>query len=150
MGLVVYFACMVLLFRRIALALIAAFFMTATFAVAQPANAQTISSQYDDILEQGIIFAGICSGASADCECRDYGNCSLQDGLQVMVNVSVFVLGISGSVLLFMFVYGGMAWIFSAGRSDWVDKGKNTLVGALVGLTIISAPTLLLMSLSLF
>ena len=106
--------------------------------VAQPAHAQTsISTQYDDILEQGIIFAGICTSASADCACRDTGDCTLEDGLQVMVNVSVFILGISGTILLLMVVYGGMVWILAAGRSDWVEKGKKTLVGAFVGLAII-------------
>lgn len=105
--------------------------------VAAPAHAQSVGDQYDDIMSQGIIFAGICSGVDATCECRDEGRCTLEDGLQVLVNVSVLILGISGAVLLLMFVYGGMVWIFAAGRSDWVDKGKNTLVGALVGLAII-------------
>lgn len=113
-------------------------FVLGTLFIAQPAHAQTsISTQYDDILEQGIIFAGICSSASAECACRDTGDCTLQDGLQVLINVSVFILGISGTVLLLMFVYGGMVWMLAAGRSDWIDKGKKTLVGALVGLAII-------------
>lgn len=105
--------------------------------IATSASAQSVGDQYNDIMSQGIIFAGICSSADASCECRDDGRCTLENGLQVLVNVSVLILGISGTILLLMFVYGGMVWIFAAGRSDWVDKGKNTLVGALVGLVII-------------
>ncbi|MBT4856649.1 hypothetical protein HON52_00475 [Candidatus Uhrbacteria bacterium] len=128
---------MVLSFRRFTATLITACFFLGAFAIATPVQAATVSEQYNDILDQGIIFAGICDSAAATCECRDEGRCTLENGLQVMVNVSVFILAISGTVMLFMFVYGGMVWIFSAGRTDWVDKGKNTLVGALVGLTII-------------
>ena len=117
--------------------LVAALFLGGLTFVPTQTQAQSINDQYNEILEQGIIFAGICSSSTAACDCRDSGKCTLNDGLQVMVNVSVFILGISGTVLLLMFVYGGMVWIFSSGRSDWVDKGKNTLVGALVGLGII-------------
>lgn len=112
--------------------------MGGVFAFAHTASAQTIGEQYDNIREQGIIFAGICEVSSTTtCECRDSGNCTLAEGLQVLVNVSVFVLAISGSVLLLMFVYGGMSWLFSQGRPDWVEKGKKTLIGAVVGLAII-------------
>lgn len=101
-------------------------------------SAQTsVSTQYDDIQSQGLIFAGICTSSTATCECRDNGNCTLQDILQVLVNLSVFILAISGSVMLFIFVYGGFFWLTSQGKTERVEKGRQAMVGALVGLVII-------------
>jgi len=102
------------------------------------ARAQTtISDQYTDIQDQGIIFANICDSSVAPCECRDEGKCSLSDLLQVLVNLSVFILAISGSVMLLMFVYGGFMWITSQGKTERVEKGKQAMIGAVVGLVIV-------------
>jgi len=102
-----------------------------------PANAQTIGEQYSDIADQGIIFAGICDGRYAPCDCRDQGLCTLEDVLQVLVNVSVFILGISGSILLLVFFYGGFMWITAHGNPNMIESGKKAIVGGVVGLVII-------------
>ncbi len=47
------------------------------------------------------------------------------------------VLGIVGSIALLFFVYGGLIWMTSAGNSDKVKKGRDTLVWAAVGLIVI-------------
>lgn len=92
---------------------------------------------------QGIVFAGICTGpapsdSSADtCECRAHGNCTLSDVLQVFVNLSTFILGISGSAVLFVFVYGGFKWVFSRGDTKWVTAGKEAITASVIGLCII-------------
>jgi hypothetical protein len=100
-------------------------------------HAQTVEDQYQDILDQGIIFAGICTSATAACDCRDYGLCDIEDILQVGVNVTIVILALSGTLLLFVFTYGGMVWIASNGRSDWVNKGKTAMIGGVVGVAII-------------
>ncbi len=46
-------------------------------------------------------------------------------------------LGIVGSLALAMFIYGGFMWMLSAGNSEMVTKGKNTLVWAAIGLVIV-------------
>src|SRR3989338_3836673 len=74
---------------------------------------------------QGIIFAGICPSATAPCECRDSGSCTLDHVLQVFVNLSTFILGISGAAVLFVFVYGGFKWGFSRGDTKWVTAVKD-------------------------
>lgn len=88
---------------------------------------------------RGIIFAGICDDtASSRCTaCRDSGNCTLNDLLQVFVNIGTFVLGISGSVTLFVFMYGGFKWLFSRGESKWIQEGTDAMKGAAIGLLII-------------
>lgn len=92
---------------------------------------------------QGIIFAGICEtsvaaqSGSDSCACRDQGDCTLDDALQVFANIAVFILGISGSAVLFVFVYGGFRWLFSRGDPKWVSMGKDAMTGAVIGLMII-------------
>ncbi len=49
------------------------------------------------------------------------------------------VLGIVGSLALVMFIYGGITWMTSAGNAEKVQKGKDTLVWAAIGLVIIFA-----------
>lgn len=104
----------------------------------QALHAQTsVETGYQDIMSQGIIFAGICSGAGEPCPCRDVGNCQLNDALQIFVNISIFILGISGSLALLMFLYGGFLWITSAGNEKKVQEGKDTITKAVIGLAII-------------
>jgi hypothetical protein len=47
------------------------------------------------------------------------------------------VLGITGSVALLMFVWGGFQWLFSAGEADRVKKGKDTIKWAVLGIVVI-------------
>ena len=47
------------------------------------------------------------------------------------------MLGIVGSLALLMFVYGGFLWMTSAGNSKQVDKGKDILTWAALGLVLI-------------
>lgn len=91
---------------------------------------------------QGIIFAGICtnqvgSDGSDTCECRKNGNCTLENVLQLFVNLSTFILGISGSAVLFVFVYGGFKWIFARGDTKGVESGRAAMSAGVIGLCII-------------
>lgn len=86
---------------------------------------------YEQIMSRGIIFAGIGD------DCRDDGDCTLEDILQVFVNIATFILGISGSIVLLMFIYGGFIWLTSGGNENQVKKGKDILVGTTIGLIII-------------
>lgn len=46
-------------------------------------------------------------------------------------------LGVVGSLALVMFIYGGIVWMTSAGNSEKVEKGKNIIVWAVIGLVVI-------------
>jgi hypothetical protein len=91
----------------------------------------------------GLIFANICTNAAPpegqkdSCACRGSGECSLDNILQVFVNITILILGISGSVILLMFVYGGFLWITSRGDAKRIEKGKDTLTHAVIGFAII-------------
>lgn len=47
------------------------------------------------------------------------------------------ILGLSGSVALLMFVWGGFQYLWSGGDPKKVDKGKETLKNAALGIAII-------------
>lgn len=47
------------------------------------------------------------------------------------------ILGIVGSLALVMFVYGGFNWMTAAGNAEKVEKGKQILVWATIGLIVI-------------
>jgi len=118
------------------------------FVVPNVMAADDLNTQYSQInapkgtATQGIIFAGICtnqvgSDGSDTCACRKEGNCTLDDVLQLFVNLSTFILGISGSAVLFVFVYGGFKWIFARGDTKGVESGRAAMSAAVIGLCII-------------
>ncbi|MEA1963227.1 MAG: pilin [Patescibacteria group bacterium] len=49
------------------------------------------------------------------------------------------VLGIVGSLALVMFIYGGFVWMLAAGSNEKVQKGKDILIWATIGLVVIFA-----------
>jgi len=55
----------------------------------------------------------------------------------VIANVINTIFGIVGSLALLMFVYGGLIWMTSSGNKESVDKGKNIIKWAAIGLVII-------------
>lgn len=88
---------------------------------------------FNNILKDGIIFANMNDGG----DCKEKGECSLDQIMQVVVNVTIFILGISGSVVLLMFVYGGFLWVTSQGNAQRVEKGKDTITQAVIGFALI-------------
>lgn len=46
-------------------------------------------------------------------------------------------LGVSGSVALLMFIWGGFMWLTSAGNADRIDKGKKILIWSTIGMAVI-------------
>jgi len=47
------------------------------------------------------------------------------------------VLGVTGAIALFMFVYGGIILLTSRGNDQSVTKGKNILIWATIGIAVI-------------
>ena len=109
------------------------------------ANLYAAEVQFSDINDdpesttvQGIIFAGICDtsveaqGGTDTCACRDEGNCSLDDALQVFANIAIFILGISGSAVRVCVDTSDYSR-----RLTWVESGKAAMTGGVIGLMII-------------
>jgi len=53
------------------------------------------------------------------------------------ITISEFILGIVGSLALLAFVAGGLMWMLSAGNPEWVTRGKQTIIGAVIGLVVV-------------
>ena len=88
-------------------------------------------------------FSIITLCASADSivdtssSCYTDGSCQLSDFSRLAVRIANFIWAISGSLALLAFVYGGFLFLTSAGMSDRVTKGRQTLIGAIIGLAIV-------------
>lgn len=67
------------------------------------------------------------------------GNYSLNDMAGTAAVVAKYILGIVGSLALLALVAGGLMWMLSAGNQEWVTRGKQTIIGAVVGLVIVFA-----------
>jgi len=61
----------------------------------------------------------------------------IEDPADLIANIIKIILGLTGSIALLLFVYGGFLWMTSAGNSERVTKGKNVFVWAVVGLLVI-------------
>ena len=60
------------------------------------------------------------------------------DSIQVLIGKIIqAVLGIVGSLALIMFIYGGFTWMMASGNQQAVQKGKDILIWATVGLVVI-------------
>ena len=81
--------------------------------------------------EVGPFMQGISQG------CGNLGDCTLDDILMVFVNIGNYVVGIIGVRVLLMYVVGGFYWLASAGRKEWVDKGKKYMTISTMGLLIV-------------
>jgi len=77
------------------------------------------------------LFDGVCQ------ECFNEGRCQIADFFMVGNSVVKLILGLSGSVMLLMVIYGGFLWLASGGNSNMVEKGKKVLIGAIIGLIIV-------------
>lgn len=47
------------------------------------------------------------------------------------------ILGISGAVALLLLIYGGFVYLVSQGERDRIERGKQTIVWATLGLVVI-------------
>ncbi|MEK7103286.1 MAG: pilin [Patescibacteria group bacterium] len=54
----------------------------------------------------------------------------------LIINIA---LGLSGSIALLLFVYGGILWMTSAGDKAKVTKGIDTMIWAAIGMAVVFA-----------
>ena len=89
-----------------------------------------------------------CSGSSSDgtktlCDplgnqSDPLGNQNNTNNIQTLIGTIIkAVLGVVGSLALVMFIYGGLLWMTAAGNTERVEKGKKTIVWAVLGLVVI-------------
>lgn len=49
------------------------------------------------------------------------------------------VLGLMGAIFLVLAIYGGYTWMMARGNEEMVEKAKNTLTNAIIGIVIVMA-----------
>ena len=69
--------------------------------------------------------------------CYKTGNYSLYHIIKLIYGIMQWVWGLSGSLALLMFVWGGVLWLISAGAEEKIKEGKTTLINAVIGIIII-------------
>lgn len=117
-------------------------FLVSLFFVPLPALAEDSTSSgsnqrvvqapsFQQILDEGLLRAG------SSAPCVQYGQCQIADILQIFLNVITLLLGISGSVFLLMFIWGGVTWLFSGGVPARFQQGLDTIRDAVIGLILV-------------
>lgn len=69
--------------------------------------------------------------------CSDPNNPNCVGVPEILGRVIEAALGIVGSIALIMFIYGGFMWLTSAGNATMVDKGRDAMIWAAIGLGVI-------------
>ncbi len=70
-------------------------------------------------------------------DCYAQNNCGMCDALEVATKIAKFILGISGSLALLLFVIAGLTLIVSQGSPGKIDSAKRLMLGTLVGIAIV-------------
>ncbi len=55
----------------------------------------------------------------------------------ILGNFAGAALALSGSIFLFLIVYGGLLIMTAAGKQPQIDKGKNVIIWAIIGAVIL-------------
>lgn len=69
--------------------------------------------------------------------CVSSGNCTLNDIVQTGVNFATFIMGLSGALFFAVFIYGGALYLLSFGNKSRVQKGKDAIKGAVIGMIFV-------------
>ncbi len=77
-----------------------------------------------------------CVGGTPDNPADD---CELNDFVEVGIIFAQFLLGLTGSLALVAFIYGGVVLLVSGGSSEKVAQAKSIFIGAVIGLVVVFA-----------
>lgn len=69
--------------------------------------------------------------------CTDENGCGICEVVYIFTNVADIVGVFLSSLALLMFIAGGFMWIFSAGQTDRIERGKKIILGTVTGLAIV-------------
>ena len=68
-----------------------------------------------------------------------YGNAPEDIGTFIGANVITPVLGLVGVIFLILMIYGGILWMTGGGNTNQIEKARNIIIAAIIGIVIISA-----------
>ncbi len=70
-------------------------------------------------------------------ECGNSGTCQLVDLMLVITNTGNYVLGLIGAVVLLMYTVGGLNYLLGGAMPSRIQKGKDMMKYATIGLFIV-------------
>ncbi len=76
-------------------------------------------------------------GGMTNLGCEATGDCEIKDLVAKAVMFAQFLMGLSGALFLFAFVYGGAMYIIAFGRTAYIEKGKKAMIQASIGMLLI-------------
>lgn len=76
---------------------------------------------------------------SVSCECTCCGDCTLNDVPRFFIKFVGFAVGLTGSLALIMFIYGGIVFLTSGGNSERVQHGRKILTSTITAIIILLA-----------
>jgi hypothetical protein len=118
-----------------------AFLFLGTWAMAYTAQAKSICFEPSvHIPGMGAFFEACKDGAGYAISPSSIGS--------YVASLYRYAAGIAGIVAMFMIVFAAWQWIMASGNAGKIDMAKDTIRGALVGLTLIFAGYLLMNSIS--
>ena len=85
----------------------------------------------------GSIRVALLSSSGSFSNCIDSGGCANSDPAKLITNLISWVIGIAGLVSAVFIVVGGVGYVTSSGDSAKLQKAKNTITYALIGLAIV-------------
>mgnify|MGYP000025005411 CR=1 FL=1 len=105
------------------------------FARDQTPSAEQAPQESSCVCDKDCEPGGLMKEVSKDCACC--GCCQLIDILKIVRGVANLILRWVGVIALAFFIVGGIIWLTSAGDPEKVKKGKQILVGSLIGTAIV-------------
>jgi hypothetical protein len=91
---------------------------------------------FNTALAAGVEGVATCDTAKEVCIDNPLGK-TIDTPQKFIGNIIKALLGVIGSIALIMFVYGGFMWMTAAGDKNKVTKGMDTMLWAVLGLTVI-------------
>lgn len=95
------------------------------------------SSWVSSILCPGKATTDDCEIIPRDCRVGGGSGCDINDLLTVVANIAKLMLGLLGSAAFAMFVYGGLVWLMAAGNQERVNKGRQIITNASLGILVV-------------
>lgn len=83
-----------------------------------------------------LTFSGVSASSLLD-KVGEQDGVPKTDVPKLIGNIINIVLGLLGIVLLVLIIYSGILWMTAGGKPDQVDKAKDQLKNAVIGLAIV-------------
>jgi amino acid transporter len=72
-----------------------------------------------------------------DCSQLNGVRCDSVDLTGAIIRVLKYVIGIAGLIAVAFLILGGFRYMTSAGNEEMVEKGKKTIINALIGIAVV-------------